>query len=397
VQGIVTEPQRRSFDTKSHFFEAARSVGLFRLGRLFQQNSGRLFILCYHGISKSDEHLWRPTLYMPRSLFRQRLQLVHDLGYQVLSLSAALERLYAGALDRPTVVFTFDDGWHDFYTEAWPELRSFGYPATVYQTTYYSLHQEPVFDTACSYLLWKGRGGKLKDSAITGSEKTFNLDSPASIGTAFRAIEHRLHSFGATSEDKYRMLAKVAAHVNVDLGQMLNSRFLHLMTMSEVAEISRNGIDIQLHTHRHRLPVKKELFLKEIGENQDLIAAATGKRAVHFCYPNGLYRLELPAWLREAEVLSATTCEPGFISKHSEPMLLPRIVDSYTVSQARFESWLSGIGLVYPTCKRRALSLAGRHVDATGSPNAWSVRQPENEAISREAVTRAARRETEVF
>jgi peptidoglycan/xylan/chitin deacetylase (PgdA/CDA1 family) len=392
----VTEQLRRSLDTKSYLFEAARSVGLFRLGRLFQRNSGRLLILCYHGISKSDEHFWRPTLYMPRSLFRQRLQAVHDSGYQVLSLSAALERLYTGTLDRPTVVFTFDDGWHDFYTEAWPELRSFGYPATVYQTTYYSLHQEPVFDTACSYLLWKGKGRTLKDSAITGTEKAFDLDSPASLNSAFRAIEDRLRSFGANAEDKYRMLAKVAMHVNVDLGQMLDFRLLHLMTMSEVAEISRNGIDIQLHTHRHRLPVKKDLFLREIVENRDLIAGATGKRAVHFCYPNGLYRLQLAAWLREAEILSATTCEPGFVSKQAEPMLLPRVVDSYMVSQARFESWLSGIGLVFPICRRKVLSLAGCCDGTTANLDIRSVQEKANEA-SRETVAPAAKRGTEVF
>ena len=135
--------------------------------------------------------------------------------------------------------------------------------------------------------------------------------------------------------------------------------------MQEVAEISRGGVDIQLHTHRHRLPAKKELFLDEIFSNQDLIKAATGKRAVHFCYPNGFYRPDSPAWLREAGVLSATTCEPGLARRQSDRMMLSRAVDSCAVSPARFESWLSGVGWLVPTFKKAVLSLAGRYQSAS--------------------------------
>ena len=358
---MMTGELRGSLDARSSYFKAAQSLGLFRVGRYLQRSSKSLLILCYHGISKSDEHLWRPTLYMPRSLFRQRLQTLHDFGYQILPLGAALELLSSGSLHQPTAVLTFDDGWHDFYTEAWPELRSFGYPATVYQTTYYSQYQQPVFDTACSYLLWKGRGHTLKDRYITGTEEAFELNSPATINRAGKVILNWQTRSGASAEDKDRILRKIAAHLDIDWGQIFSSRLLHLMTMREVAEISRDGIDVQLHTHRHRLPAKKESFLDEIFSNQDLIKAATGKRAVHFCYPNGYYRPELPAWLREAGVLSATTCEPGLVWRQSERMLLSRAVDSCTVSPARFESWLSGIGLLVPTYKRRILSLVGHY------------------------------------
>ena len=327
---------------------------------------------------------------MPRSLFRQRLQTLRDLGYQVLSLSTALERLYTGTLSGPTVVLTFDDGWHDFYTEAWPELRAFGYPATVYQTTYYSLYQRPVFDPACSYVLWKGRGRTLKDSSITGTEKAFELHSPASISYVSNLITAQQNRLGASAEDKDRVLAKLAARLKVDFGQMRDSRLLYLMTMAEVAEISRNGIDVQLHTHRHRLPVEKALFLNEVSSNQDFIKAATGKRAVHFCYPNGDYSPELPTWLGEAGMLSATTCEPGFVSRQSERMLLPRAVDSCMVSPARFESWLSGVGFLFPTCKRKVLSLSGRRRGgASQNANVRDVQEQARET-GKAVVVRAA-------
>jgi peptidoglycan/xylan/chitin deacetylase (PgdA/CDA1 family) len=321
--------------------------------------------------------------------------MLHDFGYQVLPLNTALELLSTGSLDKPTAVLTFDDGWHDFYTEAWPELRSFGYPATVYQTTYYSLYQRPVFDTACSYLLWKGRGQTLKANDITGTEEQFELNSPGSIERVTHLILKRQNRLGVSAEEKDYILGKIALHLKVDLSQMLRSRLLHLMTMSEIADISKGGIDVQLHTHRHWFPLKRELFLNEVLTNQDLIKAATGKRAVHFCYPNGYYRAESPVWLREAGVVSATTCEPGLTWRHSERMLLPRAVDSCTVSAARFESWLSGVGLLIPTCKRKVLSLTGHYKGASEAMHLNGRQEQTNEVV--EVATASAAGGTDRF
>ena len=46
--------------------------------------------------------------------------------------------------------FTFDDGGYDFYTVAFPLLKSHEFPVTVYQTTYYSDYQQPIFNLVCS-------------------------------------------------------------------------------------------------------------------------------------------------------------------------------------------------------------------------------------------------------
>ena len=75
-----------------------------------------------------------------------------------------------------------------------------------------------------------------------------------------------------------------------------------------------------------------------------------------FLLPNGIYRPEFQPWLQEAGVRSATTCEPGHVAPDSEPLRLPRLTDSSHVSDARFEAWLSGIGLIPSTCKRVILN-----------------------------------------
>jgi len=328
---------------KRSIFSVARRIGLFHLYRYLRRNSKSLLILCYHGVSKSDEDLWKPSLYMDPATFRQRLSTIHDFGLDVLPLGDALRAIEAGTLKRPAVAITFDDGWHDFYTSAWPILREFTYPATVYQTTYYTYYNRPVFDTTCSYLLWRGMGKTVTDPGHLGLPMTVKLDSMSAVDEAAKRLRFFATENLLSGEEKDDALVVLAEQLGVNFEEILRSRTLHLMKPDELAEVSRHGIGIELHTHRHKLPVDRVLFLEEIARNRELIRAATGIAPEHFCYPNGAYRAELTGWLREAGVKSATTCDPGLVAKGVDPMLLPRVTDSNNVSQARFESWLAGV------------------------------------------------------
>ncbi|MFL6417256.1 MAG: polysaccharide deacetylase family protein [Bryobacteraceae bacterium] len=330
---------------KSSVFSAARRLGLFQLSRYLRRKSKSLLILCYHGVSKTDEHLWKPSLYMDPATFRRRMATIRSFGLDVLPLAQALREIDAGTLKRPAVAITFDDGWHDFYTSAWSILREFDFPATVYQTTYYTYYNRPVFDTTCSYLLWRGMGKTVTDPGHLGLPITLKLDSMAAVDETAKRLRHYTAESLIGGQEKDRALAVLAEQLGLNFREILRSRILHLMNPEELAEVSRGGISVELHTHRHKLPADRVLFLEEIAKNRDLIRAATGVNPEHFCYPNGGHRRELTAWLREAGVKSATTCDPGLVEKGADAMLLPRVTDSNNVSQARFESWLAGVGV----------------------------------------------------
>src|SRR6218665_3340788 len=143
---------------KRRILTLAGQSGLFHLAASSAWRRQRLMILCYHGISLVDEHLWNPGLYMDRYTFRDRLAMLRDGGYRVLPLDEGLRHLAKGTLPPRAVAITVDDGTYDFYAHALPALREFGLPATLYLTTYYCRHQLPVFDPVCSYMLWKSQG-----------------------------------------------------------------------------------------------------------------------------------------------------------------------------------------------------------------------------------------------
>ena len=108
-----------------------QNTGVFRLLRQSEWRSQRLLILCYHGISLEDEHEWRPGLYMEPRILEQRLRILQAGDYNVLPLGEALQRMYGKELPHRSVSITFDDGTYDFYKQAYPIVKRYGFPVTV--------------------------------------------------------------------------------------------------------------------------------------------------------------------------------------------------------------------------------------------------------------------------
>jgi len=325
-----------------------KGSGAFKLVHNSQWRRERLLILAYHGVSLDDEHLWNPAQYISKEVFRARLSLIKKSGCTVLSLADGVRRLYAGDLPERSVVLTFDDGTYDFYLRAYPLLSEFDYPATLYLTTFYSQYNRPVFDVACSYLLWKGRTRTLDLKSLMAHDVTFELRSEQSRTAAFEQIRQFAKEQKFSAAEKDALLAMIAPKLGVDYDELVSRRLLQLVNSVEVKSLAANGIDVQLHTHRHRTPANRELFLKEIEDNRQSIEEMTGKLPSHFCYPSGVWNPTFLPWLNEAGIESATTCELGLANPQSNPLLLPRLVDVSALSPIEFEGWLTGISTVLP-------------------------------------------------
>jgi peptidoglycan/xylan/chitin deacetylase (PgdA/CDA1 family) len=346
---------------KQGTLSSLKTSGVFSIVRDSKWRSQRLLILAYHGISLDDEHHWDPSLYMIPDCFRRRMQLLKNSGSTVLPLSEAVRRLYSHDLPERCVALTFDDGNYDFYKAAHPILREFDFPATVYLTTFYSSFPKPVFDVVCSYLLWKGRGADLDFKAITGKEMKLDLSDDAGRGRSMDELRKFAQDQKLSAEEKDYLAASVARQLKVDYDALLAKRLLRILSPDEVKTLATKGVDFQLHTHRHRMPPDRSLFLREIDDNRNSIQAMTGAFPSHFCYPSGVHDLAFFPWLEEAGIVSATTCEVGFASAQSHPLLLPRLLDTSGLSEIEFEGWLTGVSAALPR-KRECQRTLGHYV-----------------------------------
>jgi peptidoglycan/xylan/chitin deacetylase (PgdA/CDA1 family) len=332
-----------------------KNAGVFS----FVKNTGwrrqRLLILCYHGISLEDEHEWRPALYMSPKQFEHRLDLLQRENCTVLHFSEALELLYRRDLPPRSVAITFDDGTYDFLRQAYPRLKEHGFPATVYLTTYYSEFPYPVFNLMCSYMIWKARDRGTVNLSEFGVAEPVALGSPEARQDAANHVVQWADRQEMNSERKDQIAACLAHRLHIDYEELRAKRILQLMNQQEVKQLSKAGVDFQLHTHRHRTPASEELFRQEIRENRAWISRAVGLVGKHFCYPSGVYRREFLPWLSSEQVVSATTCETGLATPRHHPLLLPRFVDTTGRTDLEFESWVNGVANFLPSWKRRRL------------------------------------------
>lgn len=336
---------------KTTIFSATRRGGLNEAVLRSPWRGNRLAILCYHGVSLADEHEALPELYVPADHLRRRFETLRRGGYAVLPLGEALERLAAGTLPPRSVALTFDDGTRDFALLAAPMLAAFGFPATVYVTTYYAERAWPVFNTAMRYLLWAGRAGGADLSDLFGVPFRLDRGAAPSWPDLLGAVERA----GASAADKQAMLARTAERVGVDFEAFLAGGQFAIMTPADLAALPRPLVDVQLHTHRHRTPRDRALFTREIEDNRASLSRVGAGPLTHFCYPSGDYSAAFLPWLASCDVASATTCVPGLASARSHPLLLPRFIDTSLTPDATFRACIDGVADLLP--RKRAFRL----------------------------------------
>ena len=285
---------------------------------------------------------------MSPAMFRARLEILRRDRYAVLPLGDALTRLRAGTLPARAVAITFDDGAYDFYERAFPLLREYDYPATLYLTTYYCHFQRPVFDTGVAYLLWRSRSTAADfDNLVPGIDR-LPLVTDADRREAAQRVRQYANASNLSGAEKDNLLRGIAHALGVDYEGIFARRLLYLMAPGEVREVAAAGIDVQLHTHRHRTPDDCAAFLGEIDDNRAGIERILGPgRRTHFCYPSGIYEPQFFGWLRQAGVTSATTCDFGLATSRDDMLRLPRLVDTGNITPVEFEACLAGVADVF--------------------------------------------------
>jgi peptidoglycan/xylan/chitin deacetylase (PgdA/CDA1 family) len=94
-------------------------------------------ILMYHSVSKDSESQVRPYYRVTTSpeRFLEQMQWLRSSGYIGVSVDEALLKHSDSGESAKCVALTFDDGFRDFYTSAWPILKAFHFTATVYLPT----------------------------------------------------------------------------------------------------------------------------------------------------------------------------------------------------------------------------------------------------------------------
>lgn len=87
-------------------------------------------VLMYHSIDNASHE---PLNNVTPQTFSRQMAVLRQQGCNVISIKEFAEGMQAGRRFAPkTVVITFDDGYDDNYTSAFPVLRAYGFPAALF-------------------------------------------------------------------------------------------------------------------------------------------------------------------------------------------------------------------------------------------------------------------------
>ncbi len=103
-------------------------------------------VLIYH---RFEENRY-PTTNVTIEQFREQMSYLRENNYNVLSLDQLLSMLQQQkSLPEKSVVITIDDGYRSVYENAWPVLKEFGYPFTVF------LYVKATDNKHWNYMSWE--------------------------------------------------------------------------------------------------------------------------------------------------------------------------------------------------------------------------------------------------
>jgi len=171
------------------------------LRRLLSDRGSSIPILMYHSILEDDEsgvHGYYRTATSPKA-FAQQMEQLHQAGYRTCSLAEAVAQLGSeSGIGAKSVVITFDDGYRDFYLNAFPVLSRFGQKATMFLPTAY-IGESPIEFKGKECLTWAEVRELEKHGILFGSH---TVTHPQLATLDRRAIEKEIVDSKKAIEEK---------------------------------------------------------------------------------------------------------------------------------------------------------------------------------------------------
>jgi len=294
--------------------------------RFVRKNDGSVHVLAYHRVVADIAKAENEAIYgivVSTETFRRHCELLKQ-KYEVVSLDDAAafirgERRYS----RPVAVITFDDGYCDFYTEAFPVLRDLGLTATVFLPTGFIGTGRPLAHDRLFWLLKTAIENKTSVSNAlerAGFQDT-GCERLLSKGKLLEATDILVHQ---RDDQRERMIAELEQELASVL-QPYPAEY-SLLDWDQVTEMGAAGIDFGSHTVRHVVlsHESQETVTKELSESKAELESRLGRSISTFAYPNGKVDDEIRIAAIDTGYDIAVTTETHTNSLGADLMMLGR-------------------------------------------------------------------------
>ena len=280
--------------------------------RRHQRLSGTLIILTYHSFCTD----WPRGLFnsLPIDRFEQQIRFLKK-HFKLVSLTQGMDYLQQGISDdKPWVSITIDDGFQDNYIYAWPVLRRYNVPATIFLVTDFIDNNRPPWPTQLTEILERTPKQTMEIPFRA------NLKNLAKRSLVLRQLKEDW-SFLVPLE-RFEKLDTLRSHLKIDE----ETRYPAL-TWDQIKEMHSTGICFGSHTIYHSILPKmnNQITKREIQDSRQRIEEQLQEPCQVFSYPDGKYSDVAKNILKAENFQIAISQDSGINRKGSDPLTQRRI------------------------------------------------------------------------
>lgn len=326
-----------------------QNAGIFEITHKLSRNF--LTVLNYHRIDdpfRDGFDTFRSNVSATPSDFARQMDYVAQ-RYNVISgeeLADSVKNRHK--LPPHAAMITFDDGYYDNYTNAYPVLKERNLPAIIFLATDYIGEKKPFYWDLIAFCFYHTKKVQAELPYI-GLQSWVDETSRNKVMQNWIAVLKKL-----PEAEKQSHVEKLPDTLEVIIPQDAFSNLM--MSWSHARELSEHGIEMGGHTASHPIltRISKQEAGSELARSKQQIEDAIGKRVLSFAYPNGQvgdFNADLITCVRDAGFEIAFTLLSGptrYSTVMKNPFAIRRIFLTHKDSFSRFVAKLTGISRVKP-------------------------------------------------
>src|SRR6266487_2210142 len=330
----------------------ANSAAFQKMIALLEQTGGEranlLRVLTYHRVDEPQARPWLDPVLISASVADFEAQMKYlSANYQpvsVFDVLAAFEKRDQKILPKRAVLVTFDDAYYDFEQHAWPVLKQYRIPVTLFVPTAFPDHPERLF-------WW--------DRLFHAIHTTVKSEISTPIGNLMISTDLERKQTNTRLKNHIKSLPNAAAITFVeDIENQLNisPHTNCVLGWDALRKLANEGVTLAPHTQTH--PIMNHIppgamQNEAVGSLHDL-QREIGVTPPVFAYPSGFYNPEVVEALKNAGFKLAFTTERGINNlSQVDPLQLQRInVGAQTTIPILRTQLLSLSASLYPLSKK---------------------------------------------
>ncbi|MBU1061872.1 MAG: polysaccharide deacetylase family protein [Candidatus Omnitrophica bacterium] len=309
-------------------------------------------IFTYHRVSGDSRN--NGYLSIPDYLFEQHVRFIKH-NFKVVSMLDGLETLQQGNSKDIYATINLDDGYMDNYLYAYPILKKYHVPATVFLATDF-IGKRHIFWWDRVFRVVSSRRVNSIEFHMDSKKMRFSLD-----GMQKRFfVTNRINSFLKTKSEKEREI--FIKDLEKSYPPVQDTVPAVMLGWDEIKKMMGGYISFGAHTKTHRdlRTLDDEEVLEELRGSKKEIEKRLGTEIAGFSYPFGVFDERVKALAEKAGFKYARTTVQGFNHSGTDRFLLinitvggPNVKLSFLASRISARLLKIGWILLYRTGKKR--------------------------------------------